>query len=219
MTPTEAQPVAAGPPPAGPYTLPRLSFACDALEPYMDARTVEIHHGKHHAIYVQNLNKAVAGFPEVAARPIEELLQTLNSVPEPIRTAVRNHGGGHANHALFWQILKKNEGALPTGGLAQAIGEQFGGMAAFQQEFTKAALGQFGSGWAWLTCEGGRLRIEATSNQDTPLSQGRIPLLTIDVWEHAYYLKYQNRRADFVAAFYNLIDWEAVAERYRMAAR
>lgn len=198
----------------GPYALPSLGYATDALEPYIDGRTMEIHHGKHHAAYVQNLNKAVAGYPDLGRKPVEALLQDLASIPEKIRTVVRNHGGGHANHAFFWRLLKKNENGRPRGGLGAAIDGKFGSYEGFQQEFTKAALGVFGSGWAWLTLDGQELRIETTPNQDTPLSQGRAPVLGLDVWEHAYYLKYQNRRADYIAAFYHVIDWDFVAEAY-----
>jgi Fe-Mn family superoxide dismutase len=211
-------PAPPAPAPSGPFKLPPLPYAADALEPHLDARTMEIHHDRHHAAYVQNLNRAVAEFPDLGGKPIEDLVRDLAAVPEKVRTAVRNHGGGHANHALFWQLLKKNNGAGPSGGLAQAIEARFGGFSTFQQEFSKAALGVFGSGWAWLTLEGKALRIETTPNQDSPLSQGRLPLLGIDVWEHAYYLKYQNRRADYVAAFYNVINWDFVAERFQKAA-
>lgn len=204
---------------AGPYRLPALPYPSDALEPHLDARTMEIHHGKHHAAYVANLNRAIAEFPELAAKPVEALVRDLSTVPEKIRAAVRNNGGGHANHALFWRLLKRNEGGQPAGALAQAIGARYGSFDGFRQEFTKAALGVFGSGWAWLTVDTGGLRIEATPNQDTPLSFARTPILGLDVWEHAYYLKYQNRRADYIAAFFNVIDWDCVAELYGQARR
>ncbi len=200
----------------GPFTLPPLPYPADALEPAIDARTMEIHHGKHHAAYVAGLNKAVAGHADLAAKPVETLLRDLNHLPEAIRTAVRNHGGGHANHSLFWPSLKKG-GGRPTGELARALDAAFGSYDAFQQQFTQAAMGVFGSGWAWLTWDGSRLRIESLPNQDSPLSQGRTPLLGLDVWEHAYYLKYQNRRADYVAAFFTIINWDFVADRYRQA--
>ncbi len=200
---------------AGPFKLPPLPYPVDALEPHIDARTMEIHHDKHHAAYVQHLNKAVADHPDLAGKPVEELLRNLAAVPEKIRVAVRNHGGGHANHTFFWQLLKKGEAAKPSGELAKAIEAQFGSLATFQQDFSNAAIGVFGSGWAWLTLEGKGLRIETTPNQDTPLSQGRTPLLGIDLWEHAYYLKYQNRRVDYVAAFHNVINWDFVAQRYQ----
>ena len=198
----------------GPFTLPPLPYATDALEPFIDARTMEIHHDKHHAAYVTNLNKAVAEYPELGKQSVEALLQDLNAVPEKIRTAVRNQGGGHFNHSLFWQTLKKDGGA-PAGRLAQAIDASFGGIGAFQEQFTKAALGQFGSGWAWLVLDADKkLSIEPTANQDSPVSHGRQPLLGIDVWEHAYYLKYQNRRPEYVAAFFHIINWDFITERH-----
>ncbi|MBM3878271.1 MAG: superoxide dismutase [Verrucomicrobia bacterium] len=215
-----AQPAPPPPPPAapaGPFQLPPLPYAFDALEPHLDAQTMQIHHDRHHAGYVRNLNVAVAGQPALADRTVEDLLKDLARLPEAVRTAVRNHGGGHANHSLFWEIMKKNGGGQPSGDLAKAIARQFSSFDSFQQEFSKAAGGVFGSGWAWLTVEGKNLRIETTPNQDSPLSQGRVPILGLDVWEHAYYLKYQNRRADYIAAFYNALDWSAVAARYRVA--
>ncbi|HXA44066.1 MAG TPA: superoxide dismutase [Candidatus Angelobacter sp.] len=199
---------------SGPFTLPPLPYAYDALEPYVDARTMQIHHDKHHAAYVANLNKAVAGFPEVGSQPVEDLLKNLNAVPEKIRTAVRNQGGGHYNHSLFWQMLKK-DGGDPKGALAAAIDQRFGSFSSFKEEWTKAAVGQFGSGWAWLVVDGDKhLSIEPTANQDSPVSQGKQPVLGIDVWEHAYYLKYQNRRPEYVAAFFQVINWDFVSERY-----
>jgi len=205
--------------PAGPFTLPPLPYAADALEPHLDAQTMQIHHDRHHGAYVTNLNKAVAGQADLAGKSIEDLLRALPSLPEAVRTAVRNHGGGHYNHTLFWQMLKKGgDGQAPRGELGKALEEKFGPFAAFKQQLTEAAMKVFGSGWAWLTLDGRQLRIESTPNQDTPLSQGRIPLLGVDVWEHAYYLKYQNRRADYLAAFFNVIHWDFVAERYRKFA-
>jgi Fe-Mn family superoxide dismutase len=199
----------------GPFTLPPLPYAYDALEPYIDARTMEIHHDKHHAAYVANLNKAVADFPDTAKMTVEDLLKDLSAVPEKIRTAVRNQGGGHFNHSLFWQMLKKN-GGEPAGDLAKAIDSAFGNFAAFKENFSKTAAGQFGSGWAWLVIGANRqLSIEPAANQDSPLSTGKQPLLGIDVWEHAYYLKYQNRRPEYVAAFFNVINWDFVSERYK----
>jgi Fe-Mn family superoxide dismutase len=200
--------------PGGPFTLPPLPYAYDALEPHIDAQTMHIHHDKHHAAYVANLNKAVAEFPEVGKKPVEDLLKDLNSVPEKIRTAVRNNGGGHYNHSLFWQMMKKDGGGEPTGDLAKAIDASFGNFSAFKENFSKAALGQFGSGWAWLVLDGDALKIEDTANQDTPLSAGKPPLLGLDVWEHAYYLKHQNKRADYIAAWWNVVNWDFVSERY-----
>jgi Fe-Mn family superoxide dismutase len=200
--------------PAGPFSLPPLPYATDALEPFIDAQTMQIHHDKHHAAYVTNLNKAVAGIPELGILDITHLLQNLNSVPEKVRPAVRNQGGGHYNHSLFWQMMKKNGGGEPTGELAKAIDTAFGSFSAFKEGLTKAALGQFGSGWAWLVLDGKQLKIEGSANQDTPLSVGRTPLLGIDVWEHAYYLKYQNKRADYITAWFNVVNWDFVSARY-----
>jgi Fe-Mn family superoxide dismutase len=201
----------------GPFTLPPLPYAYDALEPYIDARTMEIHHDKHHAAYVANLNKAVAEFPEAANQPVEDLLRDLGAVPEKIRTVVRNNGGGHFNHTLFWQMLKL-DGGEPTGDLAKAIDSAFGNFPAFKEDFSKAAATQFGSGWAWLVVDSNKqLSIEASPNQDSPVSQGKQPLLGIDVWEHAYYLNYQNRRPEYIAAFFHIINWGFVAYRYGKA--
>ena len=186
-----------------------------ALEPHIDARTMEIHHGKHHKAYVDNLNKAIAQMPGVSGSlAIDSLLQNLGPLPDNVRTAVRNNGGGHYNHSLFWQMMKKGSGA-PKGELAKAIEQTFSGIEGFQERFTDAATRQFGSGWAWLTLDGKKLRIESTPNQDTPLSQGREPLLGLDVWEHAYYLKYQNRRPDYINAWWNLVDWDIVQKRFK----
>ena len=197
-----------------PFKLPPLPYAYDALEPYIDARTMEIHHDRHHAAYVANLNKAVADYPELHEKTVEDLLKDLNAVPEKIRTAVRNNGGGHYNHSLFWQMMKPGGGGEPTGELADAINAGFGNFGAFKEQFTKAAMTQFGSGWAWLVLDGGKLKIEDTSNQDSPLSQGKPVLLGLDVWEHAYYLKNQNRRADYVTAWWNVVNWDFVSERH-----
>ena len=197
----------------GAYVVPPLPYPFDALEPHIDARTMEIHHDKHHAAYVANLNKAVADFPDLAKTPVEALLRDLSSMPEKIRAAIRNQGGGHYNHSLFWQMMKRNGGGQPAGELAKALDKRFRSFTAFKDEFTKAALGQFGSGWAWLSLRNKELTIESTPNQDSPVSHGAVPLLGIDVWEHAYYLKYQNRRADYVAAWFNVIDWDHVTER------
>ena len=202
---------------SGPFTVPPLPYAYAALEPFIDARTMEIHHDKHHAAYVANLNKAVAEYPDVAKMSVEDMLKNLNAIPEKIRTAVRNNGGGHFNHSLFWQMLKM-DGGEPTGTLAKAINSVFGNFPTFKEEFSKAAIGQFGSGWAWLVIDRNKqLSIEPTANQDSPISQGKQPLLGVDVWEHAYYLKYQNRRPEYVAAFFHIINWDFVAERYAKA--
>ncbi len=205
---------AAEAPPTGPFSLSPLPYAADALEPYIDAQTMQIHHGKHHLAYVTNLNKAVAGHADLEKKTAEELVRHLGGLPEGIRKAVQNHGGGHVNHSLFWQLLKRNENGKPAGELAAAIAKRWGSFDGFKTEFTKAAGTLFGSGWAWLSLDGKNLVIEQTANQDTPLSQGRTPILGLDVWEHAYYLKYQNRRPDYINAFYNVIDWDFVSERY-----
>jgi Fe-Mn family superoxide dismutase len=205
---------AAAPVPTGPFKLPPLPYEFDALEPHIDARTMEIHHDKHHQAYITNLNKAVAGHEDLAKKSVEDLVRDLAQVPEAVRTAVRNQGGGHFNHSLFWQMMKKGGGGEPKGALASAIEKKFGNFTGFKDEFTKAATGQFGSGWAWLTADGKELKVEAAPNQDNPLSQGRTPLLGIDVWEHAYYLKYQNRRPEYIAAFFNVINWDFVGQRY-----
>lgn len=211
---------AAAPGPAGPFTLPPLAYAFDALEPHFDAQTMQIHHGRHHAAYVGNLNKAVAGRKEVEGWPLERLVRDLALVPEDIRTAVRNHGGGHANHALFWTSLRRDGARRPSGELAGAIDRAFGSFDAFRTRFDAAAGGVFGSGWAWLvTGPDGAVRVVATPNQDSPLTAGDVPLLGLDVWEHAYYLRYQNRRADYVNAFHAVADWDAVSARYRDARK
>lgn len=200
-----------------PFELPSLPYAYDALEPYIDARTMEIHHTKHHAGYTNNLNKAVEG-TAFAARPVEEILSNLNALPENIRTAVRNNGGGYANHALFWQIMGPKAGGEPTGPLADAIKTKFGSFAAFKEQFSNAAATRFGSGWAWLAVEpGGGLTVYSTANQDSPLMEGKKPVMGLDVWEHAYYLKYQNRRPEYIEAWWNVINWAKVAEFYQAA--
>ena len=196
------------------YTLPSLSYDYNALEPFIDARTMEIHHAKHHATYVTNLNAAFAQHPEVAAQPLNVLLRNLSEVPENIRNAIRNNGGGHANHTLFWENMKPRGGGEPTGVLGAEIVRVFGNFKNFQDAFVKAALGRFGSGWAWLSLGGGTLVIHSTANQDSPLSEGFQPLLAFDVWEHAYYLKYQNRRAEYAEQWWNVVNWDAVAARY-----
>ncbi len=202
------------------YTLPPLPYAFDALEPYIDARTMEIHHDKHHAAYVTNVNKALEAHADLAALPVEKLIADLEKVPEGIRTVVRNNGGGHANHTLFWESIGKGKGGEPSGALAEAVRSVFGDFAKFKEEFTKAAMGRFGSGWAWLSADKtGKLLIESSANQDSPIMHGNTPLLGLDVWEHAYYLLYQNRRADYVGAFYNVIDWDAVGKRFATAKK
>jgi superoxide dismutase, Fe-Mn family len=201
------------------FELPPLPYAHDALEPHIDSRTMQIHHGKHHAAYVTNLNAALADHPQFANLSIEALLADLPSVPESARTAVRNNGGGHANHALFWQTMKPNGGGEPTGDLAAAIKRTFGSFAEFKEAFAKAGATRFGSGWAWLYLDGsGKLAVGSTPNQDTPLMEGNTPLLGLDVWEHAYYLNYQNRRPDYISAWWNVVDWDAVAANYAAAA-
>lgn len=192
------------------YTLPKLAYSFDALEPHIDARTMEIHYTKHHQAYVDNLNKALLEFPEVAEKKLEDLLADLESVPEKIRMAVRNHGGGHFNHSFYWKILSTKGGA-PTGKLKEMIEKEFGSFEKFKEQFSLAAMGRFGSGWAWLSLAEGKLMIHSTANQDTPLAEGKKPILGLDVWEHAYYLKYQNRRADYVAAWWNVVNWDEAA--------
>jgi Fe-Mn family superoxide dismutase len=199
------------------YTLPPLPYAYNALEPHIDARTMEIHHTKHHQAYINNVNAALEGHPELAKKSVEELISDLSAVPEAIRTTVRNNGGGHANHSLFWTIMGPNGGGEPTGDLGQAITSTFGSFATFKEQFSKAAATRFGSGWAWLSVDKGKLVVESTANQDNPLSEGRTPILGVDVWEHAYYLHYQNRRPDYIAAFYNVINWDEVTKRFASA--
>jgi len=199
------------------HQLPDLPYAFDALEPHIDAKTMEIHHDRHHAAYVNNLNTALEGHPDLAEKSIEDLLRSIDSVPESIRTAVRNHGGGHANHSLFWPTMSPNGGGDPSGPLADAIDSAFAGADALRDKVNGAAGGQFGSGWGWLVVTGRELEVIATANQDSPLMQGKTPLLGIDVWEHAYYLKYQNKRPDYLKAWWNLVDWGVVAQRFQAA--
>jgi Fe-Mn family superoxide dismutase len=199
------------------YELPPLPYAANALEPHIDQQTMEIHHGKHHNAYVTNLNNAIKD-TDLGNQPIESLVAQIDSVPEAIRTAVRNNGGGHANHSLFWTIMGPGKGGAPTGKLAAAIDAELGGFEKFKEALTKAATTRFGSGWAWLSVDKSKkLVVESTPNQDSPLMHGNTPVLGLDVWEHAYYLKYQNRRPDYIAAFYNLVDWDAVNKRYEAA--
>ncbi|AZV44398.1 superoxide dismutase SodA [Peribacillus asahii] len=199
------------------FELPQLPYAVDALEPHIDKETMNIHHTKHHNTYVTNLNAAIEGNEELQSKSIEELVANLDAVPEAIRTAVRNNGGGHANHSLFWTILTPNGSGAPAGELADAIAAKFGSLDAFKEEFAKAAATRFGSGWAWLVVNNGELEVTSTPNQDSPLSEGKTPVLGLDVWEHAYYLNYQNRRPDYIGAFWNVVNWDEVAKRYAAA--
>ena len=196
-----------------PYEVPPLPYDYNALEPHIDEQTMRLHHDKHHQTYVDRVNAALEG-TEWADRPIEEVLQNLDAVPDDKRTAVRNNGGGHANHTLFWEIMGPGAGGQPDGELAGAINAAFGGFDAFKEQFATAAINQFGSGWAWLVADGSSLSISSTPNQDTPVMQGQMPILGLDVWEHSYYLKYQNRRPDYIAAWWNVVNWPAVASRF-----
>ncbi|MCO5508585.1 superoxide dismutase [Enterococcus hirae] len=199
------------------YTLPDLPYAFDALEPYIDEETMHLHHDKHHNTYVTKLNAAIEKHPELGEKTIEELLSDMDAVPTDIKTAVRNNGGGHANHSFFWKIMAPNAGGEPTGAIKEAIDEAFGDFATFKEEFKKAAAGRFGSGWAWLVMENGKLAITSTANQDSPLMEGKTPILGLDVWEHAYYLKYKNVRPDYIEAFWNVVNWEEVNNRLSSA--
>lgn len=203
--------------PAQPFTLPPLGYAYDALAPHIDARTMEIHHTKHHQAYINSANQALARFPEWQTKTAEELLRNLDAVPADIRTAVRNHVGGHHNHALFWRVIGPQGGGTPGGALAAAIARDFGSLAAFQAQFADAAMKRFGSGWAWFSVKDGALKVHSTANQDSPLSEGATPLLGLDVWEHAYYLNYQNRRADYVSAFWKIVHWPEVEASFAAA--
>lgn len=201
-----------------PYQLPKLPYGYDALEPHIDARTMEIHYTKHHQTYINNVNAALEKYPALAEKTVEDLIKDLNAIPEDIRTAVRNNGGGHANHSLFWTIMGPKAGGEPKGELADAIKSAFGGFDGFKDQFSKAATGRFGSGWAWLSVDGGgKLVLSSTANQDSPLSDGLTPILGLDVWEHAYYLNYQNRRPDYIAAWWNVVNWKQVASNYARA--
>ncbi len=215
-----AEAAQAPPTSTGPFMLPPLPYAYDALEPYIDATTMHLHHDKHHQSYVDKLNAAVAGHPELAGKSVNELVANLDAIPEEIRPAVRNQGGGDANHSFWWRILSKGGGTAPKAELARDIDAQFGSFSQFQDRFSKSASGVFGSGWAWLTlARDGKLQVETSANQDSPLSSGREPILGIDVWEHAYYLKYQNRRPEYVGAFFNVINWEFVSSQYADAKK
>jgi len=197
------------------HTLPPLPYPSDALEPHIDKQTMEIHHGKHHNAYVTNLNAALEKHPELANKSVEDLLKGINTVPEDIRTAVRNNGGGHANHSMFWQIMGPKAGGAPSGAIADAITSSFGSFDKLKEEFKKAATGRFGSGWAWVVDNGGKLAVESTANQDSPLMDGKKIVFGIDVWEHAYYLKYQNRRPDYIDAWWNVVNWTEINKRLR----
>lgn len=199
------------------YSLPQLPYAYDALEPHIDKETMNIHHTKHHNTYVTNLNNALEGNDELLSKTVEELVSNLDAVPESARTAVRNNGGGHANHSLFWEVISPNGGGQPTGDLAAAIDSKFGSYESFKEEFSKAATTRFGSGWAWLVVNNGELEVTSTPNQDSPLMEGKTPVLGLDVWEHAYYLNYQNRRPEYINAFFNVINWDEVAKRFAAA--
>jgi Fe-Mn family superoxide dismutase len=201
-----------------PYQLPALPYAFDALEPHIDAKTMEIHHDKHHATYVAKLNDALATHPDLQGKSVEDLLRGIDQVPEAIRGAVRNHGGGHANHSLFWEVMGPGGGGVPSGDLASALSRDFGSFEGFKEKLTNAAANQFGSGWGWLVASGGKLEVVAKPNQDSPLMEGKTPVLGVDVWEHAYYLKYQNKRPDYLTAWWNTINWSAVAQRLSAAS-
>jgi Fe-Mn family superoxide dismutase len=198
-----------------PYELPKLLYPYNALEPYIDARTMEIHHTKHHQAYINNVNGALEKYPDLQKHSVEDLIRNLASVPEEVRTKVRNNGGGHANHSLFWQLMGPGKGGQPTGELATAITSTFGGFDKLKDIFAKAAMDRFGSGWAWLVVDAGKLAVVSTANQDSPIMEGKKPILGLDVWEHAYYLLYQNRRADYVSAWWNVVDWNKVTDLYR----
>ncbi|GKU80599.1 superoxide dismutase [Paenibacillus sp. L3-i20] len=201
------------------HQLPALPYAHNALEPHIDATTMEIHHGRHHNAYVTNLNAALESAPELQGKSIEALIADLASVPEAIRTAVRNNGGGHANHSLFWETIAPNAGGAPTGALAAAIESELGGLDTFKADFAKAAATRFGSGWAFLAVANGKLKVYSLPNQDSPIMEGETPILGLDVWEHAYYLNYQNKRPDYIAAFWNVINWDEVSKRYEAAVK
>jgi len=196
------------------FTLPALPYDFSALEPHIDAKTMEIHHGKHHQTYVNNLNAAIEKAPELASKSIEDLMRNVNSLPEAVRTPIRNNGGGHWNHSMFWQIMAPKAGGEPGGNLGAAIKSAFGDFAKFREQFSAAGVGRFGSGWAWLINSGGKLSIASTPNQDNPLMEGQKAIMGLDVWEHAYYLKYQNRRPDYISAWWNVVNWKEVEKRY-----
>jgi Fe-Mn family superoxide dismutase len=196
-----------------PFTLPALPYATDALEPHIDAKTMEIHHTKHHQAYVNNLNAAIEKAPELQGKSLNDLMKSVNTLPEAVRTAIRNNGGGHWNHSMFWELMGPKAGGEPTGKLADGVKAAFGDFAKFKEQFAAAGTGRFGSGWAWLISSGGKLSITSTPNQDNPLMEGKQAILGLDVWEHAYYLKYQNRRPDYIAAWWNVVAWDKVAAK------
>jgi Fe-Mn family superoxide dismutase len=197
------------------FTLPALPYDFTALEPHIDAKTMEIHHGKHHQTYVNNLNAAIEKAPELASKSLDDLMRGVSKLPEAVRTAIRNNGGGHWNHSMFWQIMAPKAGGPPTGAIADALNSSFGGFDKFKEELKKAGVGRFGSGWAWLVEHGGKLAIESTANQDSPLMDGKKVIFGVDVWEHAYYLKYQNRRPDYIDAWWNVANWAEINKRLR----
>jgi len=197
------------------HTLPPLPYDAAALEPHIDAQTMQIHHGKHHAAYVNNLNAALEKHADLQSKSAEDLIKNLSAVPDDVRTAVRNNGGGHVNHTMFWEIMGPGKGGAPTGKIGDAITGTFGSFDAFKEQMNKGGVGRFGSGWVWLVDNGGKLAIESTANQDNPMMEGRYPIFGIDVWEHAYYLKYQNRRPDYLGAWWNVINWDAVSKRIK----
>ncbi|GGA32568.1 superoxide dismutase [Paenibacillus physcomitrellae] len=199
------------------HQLPALPYPANALEPHIDETTMNIHHDRHHNTYVTNLNAALESAPELQSKSVEELIANLDAVPESIRTAVRNNGGGHANHSLFWEVIGPNGGGAPKGNVAAAIESELGGFEKFKEDFAKAATTRFGSGWAWLSVKDGKLVVSSTPNQDSPIMEGATPILGLDVWEHAYYLNYQNKRPDYIAAFWNVINWDEVEKRYNAA--
>jgi Fe-Mn family superoxide dismutase len=201
------------------FTLPPLPYDFGALEPHIDAKTMEIHHGKHHQTYVNNLNAAVEKAPELANKSLDDLMRNVNKAPEAVRTAIRNNGGGHWNHSMFWQIMGPNSGGEPGGNLGNAVRTAFGDFAKFREQFSAAATGRFGSGWAWLVNNGGKLSITSTPNQDNPLMEGQNAIMGLDVWEHAYYLKYQNRRPDYIQAWWNVVNWKEVEKRFSSASK
>jgi Fe-Mn family superoxide dismutase len=202
------------------YPLPALPYANNALEPHIDEQTMMIHHDRHHAAYINNVNAALEGHSDLASKSVEDLISNLNAVPENIRATVRNNGGGHANHSLFWTVIGPNAGGQPTGDLANAINSELGGFEKFKEDFSKAGATRFGSGWAWLSVDkGGKLVVSSTPNQDSPLMEGLTPILGLDVWEHAYYLKYQNKRPDYISAFFNVVNWNEVGKRYAAAKK